>query len=178
MPQGHIWLVDDRRAGQPHSGEIRMARRQFRLGCEPRGASYEALLRRVAEFSSLVLVVVRDDLGLTDEARQLLNELDKLGSSQMRASEWPGTQLLGGEASIWRAPVTDKLVEILVRASDSLYGWQQPQLPEDLAFLRTDGSTVLGTVAHEEDGWLELADQEYSSIVASCGALLDLVPEE
>ncbi|MBX3128286.1 MAG: hypothetical protein KF718_16295 [Polyangiaceae bacterium] len=74
--------------------------------------------------------------------------------------------------------MTDKLVEILVRASDSLYGWQQPQLPEDLAFLRTDGSTVLGTVAHEEDGWLELADQEYSSIVASCGALLDLVPEE
>ena len=32
--------------------------------------------------------------------------------------------------------------------------------PEDLHFLRAGGSTVLGTVAQEDDAWLEPTDQE------------------
>jgi hypothetical protein len=155
-----------------------MNRRHFRLGSEPRGASYETLLRNLAEFSSLVLVIVRDDLGLTDEANKLLAELSALGGSQLRTSQWPGTTLLGHEASVWSTPDTAASVDVVLRASGGLYSWQQPQLPEDLAFLRSDGSTVLGTVAHETDGWLELSDDEYSKVVTSCGALLDLVPEE
>jgi hypothetical protein len=33
--------------------------------------------------------------------------------------------------------------------------------------LSNDGSTVLGTIAHEEDSWLELDDEELAALVNS-----------
>jgi hypothetical protein len=122
------------------------------------------------------LVVVRDDLGLTGSAKALLDALEGLGAARERASMWPGTDLLGEQADVWRISATASVVRVLLEASDRLYGWRQPGLPEDLAFLRRGGSVVLGTIAHEEDGWLDLSPAEHAELLASCGALVDLVP--
>lgn len=50
--------------------------------------------------------------------------------------------------------------QILIDASSSLLGWLHPQLPEDLWIVRLDGSVILGTIAHEEDAWLDIGDDE------------------
>ncbi|WP_344234779.1 hypothetical protein [Kribbella hippodromi] len=57
-------------------------------------------------------------------------------------------------------------LEVLVSSASSLYDWVNPMLPEDLHFLRSDGSVVLGTVAQEDDAWLQLTPAEYEGIAA------------
>lgn len=52
------------------------------------------------------------------------------------------------------------VTDVLADAATSLYAWRQPELPEDLAFLRADGSVVLATIAHERDAFMELAPHE------------------
>jgi hypothetical protein len=48
----------------------------------------------------------------------------------------------------------------LVTQSKGLYDFQAPKLPEDLAVYRTDGSVLLGSVAHEHMGWMNLTADE------------------
>jgi len=61
--------------------------------------------------------------------------------------------------------LTEPVLAEIIAASDGLYGWQQPVLPEDLALLRHDGTAVLGSVAHEHDAYLEMTDNEYERLV-------------
>jgi hypothetical protein len=46
-----------------------------------------------------------------------------------------------------------------------LFGWRQPELPEDLALLREDGTAVLASICHEHDAYLQLTDEEYERVV-------------
>ncbi|WP_157181531.1 hypothetical protein [Actinopolymorpha alba] len=57
-------------------------------------------------------------------------------------------------------PGAPESLEELLTATDDLFKWVNPDLPEDLHFLRVDGSTVLGSVAQEEEAWLELDEVE------------------
>ncbi len=58
----------------------------------------------------------------------------------------------------------DASLDVLMSSAESLFDWVWPRLPEDLHFLRADGSTVLGTVAQADDAWLELTAVEYGAI--------------
>lgn len=42
----------------------------------------------------------------------------------------------------------------------SLFDWHNRELPEDLHFMRSDGSLVLGSIAHESYAWAELSAPE------------------
>lgn len=48
------------------------------------------------------------------------------------------------------------LLDLLIAQSKGLYDFQAPKLPEDLAVYRSDGSVLLGSVAHEHLGWMNL----------------------
>jgi hypothetical protein len=41
---------------------------------------------------------------------------------------------------------------------------KQMVLPEDLGFLRADGSILLASISHEHDAWLELAASVSSEV--------------
>ena len=76
-------------------------------------------------------------------------------------ASWPGTDLIGGRLSrrfLYR--LTPEALDVLAEATSSLYEWVNPALPEDLHLLRGDESTVLGSVAQEEEAWIELDDDE------------------
>jgi hypothetical protein len=55
-------------------------------------------------------------------------------------------------------------LDVLASSAESLFDWVWPRLPEDLHFVRTDGTTVLGTIAQEDDAWLVLTAAEYDAI--------------
>ncbi len=55
--------------------------------------------------------------------------------------------------------------ELLKQATDRLYGWLQPALPEDLCLLRADGSEWLVTIAHEHTSYLCLSSGEHTRLV-------------
>ncbi len=52
-------------------------------------------------------------------------------------------------AEVIRFQLNDETVDILVDAADSFFDWEQPELPEDLAVLREEGTTWLGSITHE-----------------------------
>ena len=52
--------------------------------------------------------------------------------------------------------------ETIARSAKGFYEWRQPALPEDLCLLRDTREPSLVTIAHEEDGYLDLTDSEFA----------------
>ena len=77
-----------------------------------------------------------------------------------RSSRWPGTELFGNKATIYSFQSLPELSKILKEAVNSLYSWVQPDLPEDLCFLRSDNTPLLITIAHENWSSLDITDRE------------------
>ena len=149
-------------------------RRLYDVINEPRGNLLRRLLRAVAEHSSSAILVLRDDLGVSDTAISLLSALEPHVIERRRSASWPGTTLLNEEATTIRfrpiAPVLDQLLSV----AEGLYEWQQPALPEDLAFLREDGTALLASISHERDAFLDLDDDEYRALIRVIPELPDL----
>lgn len=70
----------------------------------------------------------------------------------------------GGISSIPRRrflyAFTPEFILLMESVSSGLFEWTRPQLPEDFHLLRSDGSTVLGSVTSEEQAYLRLSDPE------------------
>jgi hypothetical protein len=134
---------------------------------EPCGDVLVRLLRAVGRHAAAVLLVVRDDLGLTDAGGAVITRLRNHLVSEKRSASWPGTSLQKDQAAVLEFSVNAMVLEELISASYGLYGWQQPSLPEDLALLRENGTVLLGSICHERDAYLSLTDEEYRSIAAA-----------
>jgi len=152
-----------------------VTRRLFDVIEEPRSEVLRRLLCALVRYSSSAMVVVRDDLGLDDSGRTLLSQLQPHVLERRRSSSWPGTTLLGEEATVLRFGLSESVLDELIAASDGLYGWQQPALPEDLALLRDDGTAILGSTAHEHDAYLEISDEEYESLASAVPEIAQIV---
>jgi len=131
------------------------------------GEDYRALLRAVAPLAVVFGVLDKGRGTRMDESgRQVLR---RLGEHLLEADEvqaWPGSVIVGTSTQdryLFR--LDEESLEVLTTAASSLFDWVWPRLPEDLHLLRADGSTVLGTVAQEDDAWLELTATEYDAVV-------------
>jgi hypothetical protein len=134
----------------------------YNLTERAQGDLYSSLLRTAAGMAATFGVIIRSPhVQLSRRAHALLDSLAPYRVSADAVTSWPGTQLVGGRVSqrhLFR--LVPESLEELLRATDDLFMWVNPLLPEDLHFLRADGSTVLGSVAQEEDAWLELDEAE------------------
>lgn len=136
---------------------------------EPQRQSYEALIRfcaKIGAFGTLADLFPTNKAG--KEARASF--IDKAGSSTLgieMVERWPiGEPQSGGgkPTPLWKLDLTDDLVNLLVNSLRGLFGWQSPKLPEDLAVYRHDGTVLLGTVAHEHIGWMNLTSEEAADV--------------
>ncbi len=153
-------------------------RRCFAFREEPSGKAYDELLDlglAVARHGSLVR---RRGVRSSPEAEALWAKLRPFAVSETEESEWPGTRLLGDTATVLRFSITTESAALLRGTANSLYAWCQPGLPEDLAFLRADGSAVLGTIAHEEDAFLCLLRTELELVERALPDLKNILEEE
>ena len=123
---------------------------------EPHGSAYDLLLGFCAERSKTCSLVQRKP----DQAEHFLSLAQAhLVESRLTAS-WPGTELIGPIARIHVFALSAGMLELLSTRCRRLYGWLQPDLLEDLATFRQDGSVVLGSIAHEGESWLEITEEE------------------
>jgi len=74
---------------------------------------------------------------------------------------------IDNKATVHRFRLTGESACILQGATDGLYDWRSPSLPEDLCFLRQDMSPWLTSIAHEHDSYLTLSEEERSFLDAS-----------
>lgn len=137
---------------------------------------YRSLLQSAASFATVIGLIVRSDkVVLTPRAVGLLRALEPYLIRSERVAEWPGTRLMGGRTSLrHRYRLTPESLAAVLAAADDMFAWVNPELPEDLHLLRTDGTTVLGSIAQEDAVWLELAEDELTELLTNAPAILNL----
>jgi len=138
---------------------------------EPQGDLYRALLDYCNAHAQIVLLVLREVDWIETPARAFLEQFRSILISQEQATEWPGTRLTSGTATIFRYHITSDLIDYLKTKVEGLYEWQQPERLEDLCFLRQDETTLLATIAHENDAYLELTSEEHKDLLRLLPAL-------
>jgi hypothetical protein len=133
---------------------------------QPRGRVYAALVEAAGEACPTALLVTRPRMGSSAELLDVLARLEPHLVRREERNEWPGTRLIDGTATVHEYRVGGDVLSILRSSVKGLYLWRQPARPEDLCFLRADGTTWLGSIAHERDAWLELDEAEAAALVA------------
>jgi hypothetical protein len=83
--------------------------------------------------------------------------------------------LLGHTALLHTFSFDASVAGVLRRSAYGLYDWQQPDLPEDLAFLRNQRPPLLTSISHERDGFLTLSDEERTDLEARAPTLAKLL---
>src|SRR3954466_4250407 len=150
-------------------------RHMYDLISEPRDAVWAKLLEALASISASVALVVRDGLGLGESGNALLQRLEPFLLERTGVSSWPGTTLFGHQATLVRFTGNAVVVRELAAASESLYGWTQPALPEDPSFARADGTTVFGSISHERDAFFEITEDEHRRLVTAVPSLATMM---
>jgi len=140
------------------------------VGNECSGEAYQALLEFVAKLSSTFYLI--NQFQISEKDSPFLSQAEPYLIEERQTSEWPGTRLQGGQESsalMISYGVTRESIKLLIDTCSSLYQWSrwsQPPLPEDLGFVRLDGSVLLASISHENDAWLELDEAELSDFMA------------
>jgi hypothetical protein len=136
-----------------------MTRKTYSVESEPIDDVYDKLIEVASQFCKRGMLVTRATVDMSRNGLELLQRLIAFNGEEQESSEWPGTRLLRGAATVVTFDL-NRESQALLKSVRRLYGWQQPQWPEDLCLLRGDGSTWLGSTAHEEDAFLELDEGE------------------
>jgi hypothetical protein len=98
--------------------------------------------------------VWRDQFRFSEQAERTELALDPWLLSSTRASQWPGTELIGHKATVRFFRFDAGLVEVLNQAP-GLFSWIKPNRPEDLAVYLENGKVLLASVAHERRWWID-----------------------
>ena len=142
--------------------------RTFNLAGDLTGQSYLALLNLARRTQSLVGLVLREQLKFSAAAMQIVADLEPSLVEERLTDEWPGTRLFGSQAWYRLYRCDDHSLPILARA-ERLYGWLNPEFPEDLSCHLPTGECWLMSVAHEQQGRLELGSLDPSEIAELTG---------
>jgi hypothetical protein len=117
------------------------------------------------------LLVVRGVHELSPRGQELLSALAGSLVAHSSTSEWPGSRMQDAEASVNQYALTEATTAMLAAAAGGLYDWMAPKLPEDLCFIRPDGTPWLVSVAHERDAYVLLSQTEAVELLAELPAL-------
>lgn len=131
---------------------------------EPKGRVYRSLVTAASGICAEAYMIVTPSLGQDEALVQCLRALEAHKVREERVSEWPGTSLGEGWATRLYYRTSDMLATILNRCSNSFGDWLQPSRPEDLGFLRQDGTLWLGSVAHNNDVFFDLSLAELTQL--------------
>lgn len=151
-------------------------RRTYSFHTEPAGPCYKGLIAESLVHAQTLLLVKRPQMKLDPSAADLLAKLKPFIIEETDASAWPGTVLINNAATIYTVHFRPTVAEIMTEAAIALYAWIHPELPEDPCLLRADGTPWLVTIAHENDAYMELNDDELAELASKVPGL-DLAPD-
>jgi hypothetical protein len=123
----------------------------YLLNKPPVGNLYLELLDFMLVVSDRFYLVVRSDVQYDHNTENILNGLKPFMLNSLSSVEWPGTEILdeNKKATIYFYKVTPASIDFLRVNSSDLFQWKGPNYPDDLSFLRKDGSIIVMNTAHE-----------------------------
>ena len=101
----------------------------------PKDEVYKDIIDVAFEICDEFILVVRDDIGKTNNINHVLEKLQSSLKEVWKQSEWPGT-ICCSEALVYYYNINNKAKEVLKQVSNSLHEWLQQNLPEDLSFVK------------------------------------------
>lgn len=137
-----------------------MTREHFAVEQPISGDTYQTLLSIALQTCAEFMLVVRHETMLDASGQEVLHSLAPYIRDSRENDSWPGTRLFDQTAVVNRYSLSYGSYEILAKATDDLAEWVQPALPEDLCFLREDGSVWFSSVTHEHDYLFDTARGE------------------
>jgi hypothetical protein len=151
----------------------------YPIGSEPTNEVYLRLIDLAQEFCMSFLLVVRPTISLDMAGIELLDMLKSFLLSREDKSSWPGTDLFDEEkAIVYTYRLCSESANILKKVNNTLYGWVQPNYPEDLCFVKKDGVPWLITISHEHEAFLVLNAEEKEFLSKQIPELTLLSPVE
>jgi hypothetical protein len=116
-----------------------------------KGSLYIEFIRYAFATSKEVYFVVREDVQTGPNIAAVVETIVPHLISQQEVKEWPGTRLVGGHvAKLYTFVAADPVMRLFLSMTDHLYGWQQPDLPEDIGFRDREGKVVIESTIHEQ----------------------------
>jgi hypothetical protein len=129
------------------------------------GEKYKDFIKFAINNSERFILVERNDMDKGSNIALLLKALDPYLISIEYGNEWPGTNLMGNNAKIYYFNSHSQCSEILLKFSNSIFSWVQPNLLEDLCFLKENNNPWIVNVAHEyELLFINLTANEYDTL--------------
>ncbi|MBZ9637768.1 stage III sporulation protein AH [Clostridium sp. FP1] len=126
----------------------------------PREKIYRDLIDLAFEVCNEFVLVVRINMDINTNINYVLEKLQPSLKEVKEQFEWPGT-IYGGEqpALVYYYNTDNHAKEILKQVSNSLHDWVQPNLPEDLSFIKNHKPWLINT-SHEYESYFETKDEE------------------
>ncbi len=113
------------------------------------GRVYKEFIDLAASLSDKFLLVERNDMNSSDNLIKVLKKLESSLIEMREQSEWPSAMLTESTAKVYYYKIDDNSKNVLKEQVNSLFSWEQPDLPEDLCFINGDESWI-STSSHEE----------------------------
>ncbi|OPJ60259.1 stage III sporulation protein AH [Clostridium chromiireducens] len=121
---------------------------------------YRDLIDLVFGICDEFILVIRKDISVTVNVNHVLEKLQSSLKEVKEQFEWPGTEYFGEQPALVYYYNTDNHAkETLKQVSNSFHEWVQPNLPEDLSFLKS-GTPWLINTAHERESYILTDDKE------------------
>ncbi|MGH4120391.1 stage III sporulation protein AH [Clostridium sp.] len=126
----------------------------------PREKIYRDLIDLAFEVCNEFVLVVRSDMDINTNVNYVLEKLKPSLKEVKEQFEWPGT-IYGGEQPVlvYYYNTDNHAKKILKQVSNSLHDWVQPNLPEDLSFIKNHKPWLVNT-SHEYESYIETKDEE------------------
>ena len=132
--------------------------------------TYRKLIWLSLKYCDKFQFVLPHHINHNSSVREVIKKFAKFQLSNDEVSEWPGTKLLKGTATLYRYNLNKDSASQLIDSNKSLYSWAQPDFPEDLCLIRADNTSWLASISYEKDGYFELTKNEIREIQ-------ELIPE-
>ncbi|HFK1461056.1 stage III sporulation protein AH [Bacillus cereus] len=129
------------------------------IDSNPKDQVYVDLLDLAFETCDTFHLVLRKDMGSLDSYDPILKKLELSLIKMRELSEWSSTILGDNQtAKVYFYHANTHAKKILKELSNSLYSWEQPDLPEDLSFFKK-GEKWLVSCSHEQESFINTHDK-------------------
>jgi len=142
---------------------------------EPRNKLYFDLIDFAKSRCRYAWLVIHPRIPLDSSCDLALHTLSMYLYQICTVSEWPGTKLLRSTASLYKYRFSDECAQELKSLTKRLYGWMHPKLPEDLCLMVDEELPLLVSIAHENDSYLCLTEDDFVKLNASMPDLAQII---
>ncbi len=141
----------------------------YRIAREPRGELLGALLQASLADCDRFLVAL-SDMELTSRATEVLRQLQPFLMSRSDEREYPAGVLPWGTITICTYHLNQSSVAVLAEATDRLFRWLEPGLPNELCLMDGD-RPWLTTMASDRIALMTLSDDERERLLSKIPGL-------